>query len=387
MRVALVHDYLNQMGGAEKVLLALHDLFPQAPVYTSIFDAPRMDPRFREMTIRTSFMQRLPLIKRRHQAFLPLYPLAFERMDLRAYDLVISDSSAFAKSVRTRPGARHISYCHTPMRWAWNYREYVARERLGRLPRTILPPFISWLRRWDRTTAARVDDFIANSPNVADRIARCYGRESVVIPPPVDVDRYHLSAERDDAFLIVARLVPYKRLDLAVQACTRLGLPLNIIGGGRDEAQLRQMAGPTVHFLGRLPDAQVDDHLARCRAFLFPGDEDFGLAPVEAQASGRPVIAYRAGGALASVVEGQTGIFFDEQTPESLGQALQSFDSARFDPQAIRRHAEQFDTSVFKRRISQFVAGRVAAHQAGGGAPAGGDLSEGPTDVLRRVQL
>ena len=403
MRVALVHDYLNQMGGAEKVLLALHELFPQAPIYTSIYDAPRMSRRFREMEIHTSFMQGLPLVRRHHQPFLPLYPFAFERMDLRAFDLVISDSSAFAKGVLTRPDAVHISYCHTPMRWAWNYEEYVERERLGRLARTVLPPFVTWLRSWDYTTAARVDHFIANSPNVAARIAKYYRREAEVIPPPVDTSRYQMSAERDDAFLVVARLVPYKRIDLAVRACTQLGLPLQIIGAGRDEARLRRMAGKSVKFLGPLPDEQMRAHLARCRAFLFPGNEDFGLAPVEAQASGRPVIAYRGGGALSSVIEGKTGLFFDEQTPESLGEVLRTFESERFDPQTIRRHAEQFDTAVFLRRIGQFVADRMrerpsparmdrsvssmanmppAARQD---AFATNDLSEVPTDVLRRI--
>lgn len=403
MRVALVHDYLNQMGGAEKVLLALHDLFPQAPIYTSIYEPARVDRRFRELDIRTSFMQRLPFVKHHHQPFLPLYPFAFERMDLRAYDLVISDSSAFAKGVLTRSDALHITYCHTPMRWAWNYEEYVERERLGRLARLVLPPFMTWLRSWDYTTASRVDYFIANSSNVAARIAKYYRRECEVIPPPIDVNRYHLSDQRGDAFLIVARLVPYKRIDIAVQACTRLGLPLHIIGNGRDEGRLRRMAGKTVKFLGRLPDHQTSEHLARCRAFLFPGDEDFGMAPVEAQASGRPVIAFRSGGALSSVVEGQTGVFFDEQTPESLAEALRTFDDARFDPQVIRHHAEQFDTSVFLRRISHFVYTRLAAHAASPTAthlprqvypslvtpstpPPATDLTEIPTDVLRRVQ-
>ncbi|MFI5274686.1 MAG: glycosyltransferase, partial [Ktedonobacterales bacterium] len=221
MRVALVHDYLNQMGGAEKVLLALHDLFPQAPIYTTIYDPARVDARFRSTDIRTSGLQRLPLIKRHHQPFLPLYPFAFERMDLRAYDLVISDSSAFAKGIVTRPEALHICYCHTPMRWAWNYEEYVEREGLGRLARLLLPPFITWLRQWDYTTAARVDYFIANSPSVAARIAKYYRREAAYIPPPVDTSHFYVAAEHGDYFLAGGRLIPYKRLDLAVRAFTQ----------------------------------------------------------------------------------------------------------------------------------------------------------------------
>jgi glycosyltransferase involved in cell wall biosynthesis len=362
MRVALVHDYLNQMGGAERVLLALHEQFPQAPIYTSIYDPRHVDRRFRMMDIRTSFMQRMPFVRRHHQPYLPLYPFAFERLDLREYDLVISDSSAFAKGIVTRPEALHICYCHTPMRWAWSYEEYVERERLGPVARAVLPPFVTWLRGWDYATAARVDYFIANSPAVAARIAKYYRRDAVVIPPPVDTSRFELSSEHDDAFLIVSRLVPYKRIDVAIRAFNMTGLPLHIIGTGRDEGRLRRMAGKNIRFLGRLSDDEVRQHLARCQAFIFPGEEDFGLAPVEAQASGRPVIAYAAGGALASVVEGSTGLFFEEQTPEALAAVLSSFRAAEFDPLAIRRHAEEFDTEVFLRRVSQFIEAKIATH-------------------------
>jgi glycosyltransferase involved in cell wall biosynthesis len=362
MRVALVHDYLNQMGGAERVLLALHDLYPQAPIYTSIYDRHRVDRRFRQMDVRTSFMQGLPFVRRHHQPFLPMYPFVFERMDLREYDLVISDSSAFAKGVVTRPEALHVSYCHTPMRWAWSYEEYVERERLGAVARYMLPPFVAWLRSWDYATAARVDYFVANSPSVAARIAKYYRRECVVIPPPVDTGLYEPSDEQDGAFLIVSRLVPYKRIDLAVRAFNKLGLPLHIIGAGRDERQLRRIAGKNITFLGRLSDEQVRKRMARCQAFIFPGEEDFGLAPVEAQAAGRPVIAYGAGGALASVVEGATGLFFDEPTPESLADAVREFQRMRFDSAAIRQHALEFDTTVFLRRFSQLVESKIAIH-------------------------
>ncbi len=307
MRVALVHDYLNQMGGAEKVLLSLHELFPQAPIYTSMYEPKSVDRRFRSMDIRTTFMQRVPFVKRRHQPFLPLYPFAFERLDLRPYDLVISDSSAFAKGVITRPDALHVCYCHTPMRWAWNYEEYVERERLGATARLLLPPFITWLRQWDYATAARVDYFVANSPTVAARIAKYYRREAVFIPPPVDTSHFYEAPQHEDYFLIVSRLVPYKRIDLAVKAFTMLGLPLRIVGEGRDERRLRRLAGKNIRFLGHLSDDEMRSQMARCRALVFPGEEDFGITPVEAQASGRPVIAYGAGGALATVVEGSTG--------------------------------------------------------------------------------
>ncbi|HEV8192411.1 MAG TPA: glycosyltransferase [Ktedonobacterales bacterium] len=363
MQVALVHDYLNQMGGAEKVLLTLHELYPQAPIHTSIFDPKRVDRRFSSMDIRTSFMQRLPFVKRYHQPFLPLYPYAFERTDLRWYDLVISDSSAFAKGVVTRPDALHICYCHTPMRWAWNYDDYIDREDIGNpLTRRALIPFISWLRSWDYTTAARVDYFVANSPAVAARIAKYYRREAVVIPPPVDTSRFYLSPQHEDYFLIVSRLIPYKAIDIAVKAFTMTGAPLRIIGSGRDERRLRRMAGPNVKFLGRLSDDEVRSQLARCRALIFAGEEDFGITPVEAQASGRPVIAYGAGGALATIIEGSTGLFFYEQTPEALAEVVNSFRDEYFDPQAIRRHAEEFDTRRFLRRFTQFVETRIASH-------------------------
>lgn len=362
MRVALVHDYLNQMGGAEKVLLTLHDLFPQAPIYTSIYDRRGVDRRFRSMDIRTSFMQHLPFVKSHHQPFLPLYPFAFELLDLRAYDLVISDSSAFAKGIVTKPEALHICYCHTPMRWAWNYHEYIERERVGWLGRRLLPPLITWLRQWDYATAARVDYYVANSPNVAARIAKYYRREAAFIPPPVDTSRFVVTPQHEDYFLIVSRLVPYKRIDIAVKAFSMLGLPLRIIGTGRDEHRLRRMAARNIQFLGRLPDDDVRRQMAHCRALIFPGDEDFGLTPVEAQASGRPVIAYASGGALASIVEGSTGMFFYQQTPEALADAIANFRDEYFDPLAIRKHAEEFDTQRFMRRFSQFVETRIAAH-------------------------
>lgn len=363
MKVALVHDYLNQMGGAERVVLALHELFPDAPLYTSIYDPRRVDAAFRNIDIRTSFMQKLPLVKKHHQPFLPLYPFAMERLDLRGYDLVLSSSSAFGKGVITKPGTMHICYCHTPMRWCWNYDEYIEREGLGRLARAVLPFIITGLRVWDQTTAMRVDHFIANSPAVAERIAKYYRRDAVVIPPPVEVSRFHFDAgaRPEEYFLIVSRLLPYKRIDLAIQACNALRLPLAIIGSGRDEARLKRMAGPTIGFVGRLADLEVLHYYAHCRALILPGEEDFGITPLEAQASGRPVIAYGAGGALASIIDGVTGKFFPEQTVESLSSALANFDESDYDPQAICNHALEFDKPRFHRRILQFIEARMNA--------------------------
>ncbi len=363
MKVALVHDYLNQMGGAERVLLALHELYPDAPIYTSIYAPQRVDPAFGRLDIRASFMQRLPLVTRHHQPFLPLYPLAFERLDLRAYDLILSSSSAFAKGGIAPPGALHICYCHTPMRWAWSYQDYIAGERVGPLPRLLLPLLMRRLRAWDQATARRVDHFIANSPLVAQRIASYYQREAVVIPPPVETVNYSLAPVQENFFLIVSRLVPYKRIDLAIEAFNRLRLPLKIIGIGRDRARLERLAGPTITFLGWLPDAQVRDYLARCRALIHPGAEDFGLTPLEAQASGRPVIAYGAGGALSSVIEGVTGLFFRERSPSALAEAVQRFRPDQFDPQTIRHHAEEFDIRRFQQRVARFIQASLTARE------------------------
>jgi len=362
MKVALVHDYLNQMGGAERVVLALHEIFPDAPIYTSIYDPQRVDPEFQKMDIRTSFMQKLPGVTKHHQPYLPFYPFAMESLDLRGYDLVLSSSSAFGKGVITRPETMHICYCHTPMRWCWNYDEYVEREQLGNTARRVLPFLITGLRIWDQTSAMRVDHFIANSPVVAERIQKYYRRDAIVIPPPVEASRFPFDAavEPEDYFLTLSRLIPYKRVDLAIEACNQLHLPLVVIGSGRDLDRLKQLAGPTIRFMGHLSDEEGLHYFAHCRAFLSLNEEDFGITPLEAQASGRPVIAYGAGGALTSVVDGVTGTFFAEQTVDSLTAALASFDEHTYDPTVIRNHALEFDMPRFKRRILQFVEAKLS---------------------------
>ncbi len=376
MNVALVHDYLNQMGGAERVLLALHDLYPNAPIYTSIYDPLRVDPAFRRLDIRSSFMQRLPLVSKHHQPFLMLYPLAFERFDLGEYDLILSSSSAFAKGVVARPDAVHICYCHTPMRWAWSYQDYIACENLSAPVRALLPFFLQRLRRWDQATARHVDHFIANSPAVAQRIAACYRREAAIIPPPVATASYHISPTQDNYFLIVSRLVPYKRLDIAIEAFNQLRLPLKIIGTGRDRPRLERLAGPTIEFLGWLPDQQVQRYLARCQALIHPGAEDFGLTPLEAQASGRPVIAYGAGGALISVIDGVTGILFHERSKEALAEAVAAFRPHQFDPLTLRCHAEQFDIARFQQCIAEFIDAAVGAGEQAHERPTGARMQE-----------
>jgi len=357
LHVAIVHDWLNQYGGAERVLEALHALYPEAPVYAAMYGPEVMPPAYRTWDIRTSFMQRLPLVISRHQIYLLLYPRAVESYDLSAYDLILSTSSAFAHGAIAAPHAPHVCYCHTPMRFAWNYDEYVRHERIPTVLRWLLPLFLSRIRQWDRRTADRVDYFIANSRNVADRIAQFYGCESTIIPPPVDVSRFQPAgrAEVGDYYLVLSRLIPYKRIDVVVRAFAQLDRPLWIVGDGRARPDLEASATPNVRFLGRVPDEEIAGYYARCRAFIFPGEEDFGITPLEAMAAGRPVIAYAAGGALETVNEGQTGVFFREQTPAALIEAVRACEALDFDPATLRRQAERFDVVSFQARVRAFV--------------------------------
>jgi glycosyltransferase involved in cell wall biosynthesis len=355
LKVAIVHDWLNQIGGAEGVLEVLVGMFPDAPVYTSMYWPEAMPPAYREWDIRTTWMDRLPGIYRHHQPYLLLYPLAFGGLDLSGYDLVISNKSAFCLGVKTAPDTRHVCYCLTPTRFVWNLSTYVDREGAGAPARQMVRPFLGTLQRWERAAADRVDAFVGISREVQRRIQRTYGRESAIIYPPVNTDRFAPVGEHGDYFLIVSRLIPYKRIDLAVQAFNELGLQLWIGGEGRDRLRLEAIAGPNIRFLGRVPDEKLGSLLAGCRAFVFPGLEDFGITPVEAMAAGRPVIAYAGGGALDSVVEGETGVFFHEQTPAALAAAVRCFDEQSFSPATIRAHAERFDVRVFKARMQAFI--------------------------------
>jgi glycosyltransferase involved in cell wall biosynthesis len=365
MNVAIVHDYLNQYGGAERVLEVLHELYPFAPVYTSVYDRDAMPAAYQEWDIRTSFMQRLPFVTRRHQAYFFLYPSAFERLDLSEYDLVLSSSSAWAKGVITGPDTLHICYCHAPARFVWNTREYLRGENVGALGRFIVPFALGYVRLWDELSAARVDDYIANSQETARRIAKFYRRPSVVINPPVDLSGFRPVPpdEVEDYFLVVARLVPYKRLDAVIEAFNMLGLPLRVVGKGRQRAQLEAQAKDNIRFLGAVSQEELRGLYARCRALVWAEAADFGITPVEAQAAGRPVIAYAAGGALETIIPGETGVFFDQQTPEAIAAAVRAFDPRRFDSARIRRHAEQYDVQVFKRRMNDFVYARAEAWQ------------------------
>ena len=371
LRVALVHDWLNQMGGAENVLEELVGLFPGAPVFTSMYGPEKMPDAYRAWPIHTSFMQNLPGVTQRHQAYLPLYPAAFAATDLSGFDLILSNKSGFCHGVRSRRGGRkalHVCYCLTPTRFLWLYEQYRDRERIGALLDAALRPVLALLRRWDYAAAQRVDHFIAISSVVQERIRRIYGRESLVIHPPVDTQRFtpDSSVSIGSYFLIVSRLIPYKRVDLAIDAFR--GLPnekLIVVGSGRDRTALESAAPANVTFLGwQTADRQLE--LVRgCKAFLFPGLEDFGIAPVEAMSAGRPVIAYRGGGALDTVIPARTGVFFDEQTPESLRHAIEQFDPRAFDPAACRAHAQTFSQDSFRRRMLETLDSFVGMPAAG----------------------
>ncbi|MBI2865701.1 MAG: glycosyltransferase [Chloroflexi bacterium] len=360
MRVAIVHDWLNQIGGAEFVLEVLHRMFPEAPIFTSLYEPEKMPGHYRQWDIRTSFLQKLPFMGSLNRAALPLYPLAFEKLDLSSFDLVISNSSGLCHGVITRPESCHINYCLTPPRFVWNASSYILRERVNPLARAALPLVVNYLRMWDVAAAAQVDHFIGISKAVVARIKKIYRREAELIYPPVDTKRFAISEAVGEYFLVVGRMVPYRRVDIVVKACSELGLSLLVVGSGRDRVSLEAMAGNVVKFAGRVEDAAMPDLFAKCRAFIFPGEEDFGIAPIEAMAAGRPVIAFAAGGSLETVVDGVTGTFFHQQTPDALAEALSRFDHRQYDPQVIREHALQYDTDAFVDSFRRFLAGKLS---------------------------
>ncbi|MBZ0310434.1 MAG: glycosyltransferase [Anaerolineae bacterium] len=357
MRLALVHDWLNQLGGAEDVLDHLLRLYPDAPLYTCIYDREKMPAHWQHHDIRTLWMDKLPDVYRKHQRYLPLYPLAWAGLDLSDYDVILSNKSGSCHGVSYGKKTLHICYCLAPTRYVWQFDTYAARENLAAPVRLAVKSQLPWMRSWDKKVAQRVHHFIAISTDIQQRIQTFYGRESEIIYPPVEVEeRFKPAASHDSYFLSLGRLIPYKRVDLIVEACTRLNLPLKVGGTGRDRERLESLAGPTVEFLGYVPESDLPDLFARCRAFVFPGLEDFGITPVQAQAAGRPVIAYGAGGALDTVIPGKTGVLFYEQSVEALMNTLQNFDDGLFNPEEIRRHALRFDSRVFEQQITDLVA-------------------------------
>jgi len=356
MRIAVVHDYFTQLGGAEKVAEEIACMLPAPAVYSTVALKGRIPQRLVGKGVHTSWMQHLPMMQKYHRLYFMFYPFGVEALDLSQYDLVVSSSSGYAKGIHTRPETVHVCYCHTPMRWAWEFDNYSAREKAAGMMRMLLPKALHLLRKWDLKAAQRPTHYVANSKSVAERIKRFYRRDAHVIHPPIEVDRFKPSAELGDFYLILARLVSYKRIDLAVEACTRLKRRLVVIGEGPDRNRLEALAGPTVSFLGRLSDREVEYYASRCRALIFPGEEDFGMAPLEIAAAGRPTIAYRAGGTVETIVEGVTGVFFDSQEPRELMDAILEFESNDWDTSVLRAHAYKFGTHAFRKNFLQYLA-------------------------------
>ena len=383
MQVALVHDWLTGMRGGEKCLEVFCELFPEADLFTLVHVPGSVSPTIERHRIHTSLLQRLPGSARHYRWYLPLMPTAIETFDLSAYDMVLSSSHCVAKGVIAHPEALHVAYVHTPMRYAWDlWPQYFPATDV--VSRYVVPLVLNYLRTWDTTSAQRVDCFLANSQFVARRIAKYYRRRATVVPPPVDTAFFTPGGERGDYYLMVTALVPYKGIDLAIQAFNALRRPLKIIGSGPLAAQLKGLAGPHIEFLGWCSNEELHQYYAACRAVIFPAQEDFGIVPLEANAAGRPVIALGLGGALETVIpvndprlsgmrrpdidpqEAPTGVLFASRTPAALQQAVQFFEvhEALFCPAALRQHAQQFDRQLFKKRIQHLLTEMLAGHTA-----------------------
>lgn len=357
MKVAIVHDWLPFMGGAENVLINMHEVFPDAPIYTSICNRDKLSGKLLDANIITTHLQKRKKEIKNHRKLFPFMPTAMESIDLRDYDVVISSSTSVAKSVITAPSTLHICYCNTPMRYAWEFMHDYIGELSGKkaAKNKLKSYFMTFMRIWDYCSSARVDVFIGNSVNVAKRIKKHYRRPAYVIHPPVRGELFQISEEDGDFYLCVSRLQEYKRVDIAVEACTKMNIPLVVIGDGPEREKLEKLAGPNVKFLGRVSDDVIREYYGKCRAFLFPGEEDYGITPLEAQASGRPVIAYGKGGALETVVDGETGVFFLEQTADSMIEAVKLAEKIEFEKEKLREHAMEFDEAVFRDRLKRFV--------------------------------
>jgi glycosyltransferase involved in cell wall biosynthesis len=365
MRVAIIHYWLVGMRGGEKVIEALCEMYPQADIFTHVYVPEMVSDPIRRHRIVPTFINALPRAAKMYKTYLPLMPLALEQLDLRGYDLIISSESGPAKGIIAPSDSIHVCYCHTPMRYIWNmYHDY--RNNAGRLTQWMMPPLSHYLRMWDVTSAARVDSFVANSATVARRIRRYYGADSVVIHPPVDTGAFSIAApsELGDYYLMAGELVSYKRADLAVRAFNEMKLKLIVIGGGEMLDEIRRLAGPTVTVMGSQPFDVLKQHYARCRALIFPGEEDFGMVPVEAMASGRPVVAFGRGGATETVAEGVSGIFFTDQSVDAISSAVKDLANIEIDPEKIAAHANQFGRDQFLQKMRTHID-RLLAEKTG----------------------
>lgn len=353
--IAIVCDWLTNFAGAERVILKLHNMFPNAPIYTSTFNPDKMRA-FQNAVIYKSFIQKLPKAKKKHQWYLKLYPIAFEQFDLSKYDIVISSSHSCAKGIITKPETMHVCYCHSPMRYAWdNSHEYIRTYKFPWYVKRFIPRIIHKIRMWDRLAADRVDHFLTNSNYVKKRIKKYYRRDSKVIYPMVNTKDYYISRAKKDYYLAVGRFTPYKKFDLLVDTFNELPYKLKIVGTGVEEKDLKAKAKKNIEFLGFVSDEMLKDLYANCKALVFPQVEDFGITPLEAMASGRPVIAYKKGGALETIKENQTGVFFNEQNVISLKNTVEKFENLKWDSKKIKQHTGKFDESVFEKQFIDFL--------------------------------
>ena len=379
LKVALVHDWLTGMRGGEKCLEAFCNMFPDAHLYTLICQKNSLSPSIKRMRIRTSRLQFFPFVEKYYRYLLPIMPAVIEQFELKGYDLILSSNHCVAKGIKIEKNTCHICYCHTPMRYIWDQSsQYFNKTNAGLVTRFSFPLIKKYLQRWDIRTSESVDFFIANSQHISNRIKRIYNRESEVIYPPVNTNFFKLSDSEDDYYLVVSAFAPYKRIDLAIKAFNQLRYPLKIIGNGQCEKQLRKMAGPNIEFLGYIEGNELKHYYSQCKAFIFPGEEDFGITPLEAQASGRPVIAFGKGGALETIIpfaplekaadkrgrkgdNTPTGVFFYQQTAESLVEAVQRFEKIadKFESKKIREHTLKFDREVFKKKIKEFINNKM----------------------------
>lgn len=367
MKIAFVHDWLNGMRGGEYCLEALCEIYPDAHIYSLFHQPGKMSPTIEGMRIRTSFIQKLPFVFSKYRNYLPLFPVAIEQFDLREYDLVLSESHCVAKGVITRPQTCHIGYTFTPMRYAWDlYHDYFGGGRTRGLSKYLIPFFMTYLRMWDISASNRVDYFVAISEHIRKRIHKHYRRPADLIYPPVNTEFYTLDSQtpREDFFLIAGAFAPYKRVDLAIEAFNRLQCPLKIVGKGQDAKLLRNLAGPTIEIVEAPTNEILRDYYRRCRALLYPGEEDFGIMPIEAQACGTPVIAYAKGGALETTIDGETAIWFHEQTPEALMAAVQQFEQHTFSPATIREHTRRFAKKRFQEEMQAYIEEKLAEFSA-----------------------
>jgi glycosyltransferase involved in cell wall biosynthesis len=372
IKIALVHDWLTGMRGGEKVLEILCELYPQADLFTLLHNSGSVSPTIESRQIFTSYINRLPFKKKNYRSYLPLFPSAIEKFNLKGYDLIISSSHCVAKGIRTPPDSLHIAYLHTPMRYVWDmYDDYFGEENTGWFLRKIIPLIANYLRMWDVTSSIRCDWFLANSVHVAKRIKKYYGRSATVIYPPVDTSIFSSIKNVGTYYLVVSALVPYKRVDLAVRVFNQIKKPLVIVGEGPEKNKLKKLSGSTISFVDWQPPHKLKEYYGNCKALIFPGEEDFGIVPVEAMACGKPIIAFGKGGALETVLGIQenldsqsTGIFFHQQTEEALINAIQHSETIAWNTDFIERHAEKFNTDNFKQKIKQFVEKKYSNFKA-----------------------